>query len=379
MRSFVRRLGRPVKRALLKAGNKLKNIGAADPKVALVAVASKESAYIAEWVFHHMRFGFDPIVVLVNRCDDGTHEMVQNMSKTDSRVEVVNVDFLDGEVPLSNKMIQMDAYQFGLDHLRKNLAPTDYMVCLDIDEFWTPTDFKTSVVSYLKKWDRPKKVSFNWFLLTDEPHVFRPAFRASNLGEHNLHLKSGFQLGLPVVKTLPHHIVESGHSPVRLGTGQVVAPNRPHSPEMPKDFGTAFILHRKNRSEVEYLGLLARTNLERALEPFKANRRGYGWNGNFVKNTQEFRVAPAQLNAYYADLEAFLCAHDLKDLAHEGRKHMLDRHQDVLARFAALPAEEQEKWAHAFGNMDLAAMPAQLEKARQELAVFGGGIRPDGL
>jgi hypothetical protein len=36
-----------------------------DTKVALVAVASKESAYLADWVFHHLRFGFDPIVVLV--------------------------------------------------------------------------------------------------------------------------------------------------------------------------------------------------------------------------------------------------------------------------------------------------------------------------
>jgi hypothetical protein len=350
-----------------------------EPKVAIVAVASKESAYIAEWIFHHLRFGFDPIVVLVNRCDETTYEMVQKISKTDDRVRAINVDFLDGDLPLSNQTIQPDAYEFGLETLRQDLSPNSYMVCLDIDEFWTPTDFQTSISGYLENCDWPKKFSFNWFLLTDEPHVFRPPYRASNGGEHNVHLKAGFQLGLPVTKIFAHHVVETEKLPVRLGTGQDLAANMPRSTEVQQDFGDAFVLHRKNRSEVEYIGLLGRTNLELAEALFKANRKGFGWNGRFETHFQDFRVAPALLEAYYTDFEAFLSEHGLKDLAHAGREKMLDRHQAVLALYASLPADEKQKWAHAFEKLDLDSLPDKLEKARQELAVFGGGLRPEGL
>ena len=31
--------------------------------VALVATASNEQAHISEWIFHHLRFGFDPIFI----------------------------------------------------------------------------------------------------------------------------------------------------------------------------------------------------------------------------------------------------------------------------------------------------------------------------
>ena len=111
-----------------------------DAKAALIALASKEAAYVAEWIFHHLRFGFDPVVVLVNRCDDATQKIVSQIGQRDHRVQMINVDFLDKGEPYSNVKIQSDAYEFALETLRKELSPDSYMFCFDIDEFWTPKD-----------------------------------------------------------------------------------------------------------------------------------------------------------------------------------------------------------------------------------------------
>ena len=63
--------------------------------VALVAIASNEQAYLSEWIFHHLWFGFDPILVLVNRSDDATEAVLEQINILDSRIWIVNVDFLD--------------------------------------------------------------------------------------------------------------------------------------------------------------------------------------------------------------------------------------------------------------------------------------------
>ena len=41
-------------------------------KVKVVAIAKDEGAYIAEWIFHHLYFGFDAIDIYVNRTTDNT-------------------------------------------------------------------------------------------------------------------------------------------------------------------------------------------------------------------------------------------------------------------------------------------------------------------
>lgn len=316
-----------------------------DIKVALVAVASKEAAYIAEWVFHHLRFGFDPIVVLVNRSDDdATQKIVAQIGQFDSRVRVINVDFLDKGVPQSNKKIQPDAYGFGLDLLRKELAPDSYMVCLDIDEFWTSVDFRTIIQDYLRRNDMPPKCAFIWFLLTDEPHVFGPAFRQANTGKHGVHLKFGFQIGQPVKRIFAHRVEESNQLPVRLPSGTYLDASRSRASIPPENFGDAFIYHRLNRSVVEYVGLLGRTCLEAGELPFKVNRHGYKTRGKFDVSEQVFPIAIDRLNTYYDDLNAFLRRHDILEMIQDGRKTLLELSQTVIERFASLPPEDQETY-----------------------------------
>ena len=71
-------------------------------------------------VFHHLRFGFDPILVLVNRSDDATEAVLEQIHILDSRVWVVNVDFLDTKNRY-NKEMQLNAYSYAYKILQEHL------------------------------------------------------------------------------------------------------------------------------------------------------------------------------------------------------------------------------------------------------------------
>lgn len=44
-------------------------------KVKLVAIAKDEAAYLPDWIFHHLYFGFDSIDIYVNNTTDNTYDL----------------------------------------------------------------------------------------------------------------------------------------------------------------------------------------------------------------------------------------------------------------------------------------------------------------
>jgi hypothetical protein len=62
-----------------------------DLKVKLVAIAKDEAAYLPDWIFHHIYFGFDHISVYVNNTTDNTEKLKERLSLN------TQVSFLDGD------------------------------------------------------------------------------------------------------------------------------------------------------------------------------------------------------------------------------------------------------------------------------------------
>jgi len=320
--------------------------------VALVAIASNEQAYLSEWIFHHLWFGFDPILVLVNRSDDATEALLEQINILDSRIWIVNVDFLDVKNQYNSEM-QLNAYSYAYKILQEHLNANDYMFCFDIDEFWTPLDFQTTIHKYLLNRNYPPKCAFNWFCLNDDNNQFGPAFRQTNFGTHNKHLKSGFQFSESVNRIHAHHVSAPIPKPVLLGTGEILDRSLPKTSSPPKYFGEIFILHRINRSMIEYIASLGSIDLAEPYSIFKRNRHhGYNFSEQFKDNIDEFSINLDLLNEYYKEYEKFLLNHNLKKFIFNGRRHVLNKSLEVINKYNSLSLSEKNKWAKTFKGVD---------------------------
>ncbi|MEL7114743.1 MAG: glycosyltransferase family 2 protein, partial [Pseudomonadota bacterium] len=145
------------------------------PRVALVAAMKTEAAYLADWVHHHLYFGFDPIEIHVNRSDDGTEELARAIARVEPRLSVFNVDHFDRQFgPQAN--VQTLALREARHRLKRDLERADYLCFLDADEFWTPVDFRSSIQDVLGDADHPRIAAFNWFNRIGDHPAFGPPF-----------------------------------------------------------------------------------------------------------------------------------------------------------------------------------------------------------
>eukprot|EP01093_Parvamoeba_rugata_P014593 TRINITY_DN4773_c0_g2_i1.p2 TRINITY_DN4773_c0_g2~~TRINITY_DN4773_c0_g2_i1.p2 ORF type:complete len:142 (-),score=8.74 TRINITY_DN4773_c0_g2_i1:552-977(-) len=107
-----------------------------DYRVKLVAIAKDEAAYLPDWIFHHLRMGFDSIDIYINNTSDNT-EVISNKLK-----ELKDVRFIDGDRYFEQTSLapQILIYQKALRKCR--WEGYTHIVFLDIDEFWVSLDLK---------------------------------------------------------------------------------------------------------------------------------------------------------------------------------------------------------------------------------------------
>lgn len=329
--------------------------------VALVAAAKNEAAYIADWVFHHLHFGFSPIFVYVNRSTDGTEPILRRLAKQLPNLIVRNLDNLDHlDPPVSP---QRAAYKRGMDRLKQDQGPNDYTMFLDIDEFWTPADFTSTIQDVIAQADHPTSATFNWFQLTSDSYPFLPPFAAQMEGVHHSLLKTAFRSRMWVRgfnvygarPTLPRKIWNAAGQ-------EVLATEWFQTQSTPTSFGPAFITHRFYRSPLEYLAILDRGRSDFPDLAFKDNRYGYHDVVHAKHPVVPFAPADAALKDYEAQRLEFHDWFKLDKLQKQARKDVSVRARDVLARYHALDAEAQKKWKAQFRWLDLRDLARQAER-----------------
>ena len=144
-------------------------------RTALIAVAKDESAYIHEWIHHHLYFHFDYIYIGINRTSDKTEQLVQLISNGYPNVKFLPVDWIDQISIGPTHEMQRATYAYLTQVASKESDP-DYFMYLDIDEFWFSTRHD-SIADFILSKENFDIVSFHWLNQDAEREAFNPPFK----------------------------------------------------------------------------------------------------------------------------------------------------------------------------------------------------------
>lgn len=329
-------------------------------RASLIAVASNEAAYIAEWIFHHLYFGFGPIEILVNRSTDATEAIARAIAVHYPDVRVSNCDYFDASVqPV--KCIQYSAYGRARQRLRAELARDDYMMFLDIDEFWTPTDLASPVQEVLRNAGRPGLAAFNWLLINSDTKPFASTITSVLAGAHHTNLKMAFRARMAILARTPHGVVPLWPTPVWVASGAKMGWRRRYATlARPEAFGPAFIAHRYFRSQLEYLALLGRGRPKKRGLAFKDNRYGYHAGCKSGAHLATFEPPKRAWDTYCDAYARFRTKVGAEDYLSEAQETVRARARHVLATYLGMPPLERDMWRVPFRGLDLDALSRQL-------------------
>ena len=242
--------------------------------VKLVAVAKNESAYLLEWVFHHLYMGFSEIDIYYNGCNDNTLDLIPLLN--DFPVNFINADDIFSALTPAP---QVDIYRqsFRLHENRK----FDALMFLDIDEYWVPINFEDKIADVCNRIGKYETISFQWKNKLERHKPFAPALEKTIDVEPAKQIKTLYRSYLKPTRMNPHNVMDNGLNQ-KYEDGQILRTiNDQHSQCKIHDSAkNAFILHRKDRSEFEYIAMLLRgrpinTNSAQDELALKGNRHGF--------------------------------------------------------------------------------------------------------
>ena len=295
-------------------------------RVKIFAVAKDEAAYIPQWVHHHFYFGFSEIEIWLNNIEDNSVEVCEKLTK---HYEGFKFKLADEEFNycVENALhFQRESYdKIFKKELKENRF--SHILFIDLDEFWTPKDFKTNIQDYLEKYPGKDSIAFSWYF--DEASYcnapFSRTFERQQLLFRDRHVKSIVKVSDSVNSVSIHnHNVDNGNYILSNGTKFDVLDTETASGSLiPKeqfvqvrcDLDEVFIYHTIFKSQLEYVSSLLRGNKQALLKSddtkatdlslFKKNRFGYQNSGK--KIVFEIEQNLVLYNESYNDLLEFGC------------------------------------------------------------------------
>ncbi|WP_170145538.1 glycosyltransferase family 2 protein [Salinimonas sediminis] len=297
-------------------------------KIKLVAVARDESAYLPEWISHHLHFGFDEIEIHINRTSDNTLAIIKRYASLEN-VNIIDADDFFKDYPGNP---QVGTYKKAFATAAKD--GFSHLCFLDIDEFWVPKDLVTSVKQCLIEFSLPDVVSFEWCNKYEPDNLFGPAVERSFQVERVPQVKSIIDARAPSYRVNPHTIVNK-YLTYKLADGtRFTHPtegfSRVGEDQLNKPIKPYFILHRYYRSSKEYVSLLGkgRPNFpDQGVTQVKSNRRGYLIGSDVETVTFDSTAYENYRNAVDQSINKYT---DQAELAHS-RKTVLARYHRVLS------------------------------------------------
>jgi len=257
-------------------------------KVKLAAIAKNEAAYIPQWVYHHLFFGFDCIEIWVNDTTDNSIDIISKIStklSTDKIRHRVADDLLQ-KCKATGKNFQIEAYS----EIFKNAKQEGFthIFFLDIDELWTPIDFSKSIKEVLLESTNVDAISFQWMIdipdlnRSDFERPFNPPCKLTK----DRHVKTITKISDKVKEIQVHNtVIEEGVYKLSDGSLFLETEKDQHSRSKvslerfnsTRDIlESSFILHLVHKSQREYLASLLRGRQHVNNDHiFKNNRWGY--------------------------------------------------------------------------------------------------------
>lgn len=314
-------------------------------KVKLCAIARNEGAYIGDWVFHHLWFGFDAIEIWTNGRDDGSSEILDRISGVNPRVLGVDAEGLRSTCAAEGKYFQYEAYAQMADEAVKQ--GFTHAAFLDLDEYWVPRDFAARIHEFLPSQRRVNVVSFPWALdiARDDREPFDALFGNAVRVQLDPHVKSVVRLDGRVVQIRPHTARTRGGRRLLVRDPFAVEDRRGQQwgsfvdPETFvaswEDVPEAFVLHAVNRSQIEYV-----SSLDKAFErtpdepPYRTNREGFGARARPILTVDFPQAAVAK---YRSEAALFWSSIGAEEHLQRARRAVIQRSEDLLDAVCADP------------------------------------------
>lgn len=319
-----------------------------EKKVKLVAVAKDEAAYLPEWIHHHLYFGFDEIEVYVNRSSDNSIPLLSKISQEHDEVKFTTADWVDLCPEAAKSHIQQIVYSLALHKAKED--GFDYIMFIDVDEFYMPKDMVTGIKSKLLQLDYPDSISFQWFNEKGQDKPFSVLPASINGFRHKL-IKSIVATNAPI-DSMSLHLPRFKKGKKLLSDGSKFIPAKGHheqlDPRLSQQRDT-MIVHRMFRSPLEYVSLLSRGRPSKTRLTIKTNRFGYN-----VDNAEyeDFTVDVEKYEAYQLSLQRFI---DKCGLASElliAQQFVKSRYHQTIKSISNIPINASKEATRAFRNCD---------------------------
>ncbi|KPY85498.1 glycosyltransferase family 2 protein [Pseudomonas syringae pv. tagetis] len=320
-------------------------------KVKLAAIAKDEGAYIPQWIYHHLSFGFDEIEIWLNNTVDVSETMLTALVEHygSDVIKFRNADVflkqcLEEDLPFQQRAYSKIYFETLLE------STCSHIIFLDLDEFWTPRNFKTSIKDYILESASFDAISFQWAI--DSPdrlrHVFSPPFSNINIVQKNRHLKTLVKITTQMEELSIHnHLIYEG---LYLLDNKIVFSEDDEETQKkslaPLTFfeetkaslnDDAFILHQINRSSIEYMSSLLRGRGHKNDDNiFKVNRAGYLADLDSGPGIP-FKIDARLLENYDSGFEDFLHNTGIRTLLSEARQFIFERFYKAVALIRSNP------------------------------------------
>lgn len=320
--------------------------------VTLVAVAKDEGAYISEWIYHHLRFGFNNIEVYTNNITDNTNRILSEISKKHP-VKKICADFVFSSI--SNEYQSMI---YGIAFEKAKLTGDDYVMFLDIDEFWTPSDLSTSIQEYLAIHNTPDIMSFPWAMKIDLEE-FSPPFESKTHFRLTPRVKTILKTSVEITKMYPHGVISPSSKSI-LPCGKLHARQGEYKLDMSfvySDLPSAFINHRYCRSEMEYISMLGRgrigeQNIKNKAETdrFNSNRVGFM---SATGHESTLTISNTILELYFKGYDDYLNSMEISQKILNAKQFVRNRYHRVIAQLNDIKDSELTLYKAALYNISL--------------------------
>ncbi|GAB5380420.1 MAG: hypothetical protein Alis3KO_25600 [Aliiglaciecola sp.] len=311
--------------AVFNAINTLKNRGGA--KIKLVGIAKDEAAYIPDWVHHHLYFGVAQVEIWINNTNDNSAEIISDLRLGD-RLKVKQGDVFFRQTTASP---QTSTYLHAFRKARRE--GFSHVLFLDLDEFWVPRDFSTKINNYISDYQFDI-MGFEWSHKVDDEIPFNSPFRAEWQGLRVPQVKVLVSTKANVKRMNAHNVLDEKYDYVLADGAEFKKCSKSFSSvnpeELSKPIKGAFIMHRSNRSQLEYVAGLSRGNpvqpRKKKSTIFKDNRSGY----LLTENSTTYRIPTEAFERYEASREQFYRDFVNIDKFELAKRYVVDQKDGVI-------------------------------------------------
>ncbi|KGK24415.1 glycosyltransferase family 2 protein [Pseudomonas plecoglossicida] len=319
-----------------------------DIRIKVSAIAKDEAAYLPEWIFHHIHFGFDHLEILINRTKDNSLDILRKIKNRYNNVSYKNFDWLDLCPDTVQRSIQYVAYADAYE--RAKLEGYTHILFIDIDEFWTPLDFDLSIKQFLRSNDIDASYSFHWNCELGLAKEFSSLEKTLTYFPND-HVKTLINLNAPIQQIKIHAPLFSQEAKHLLADGSKFSSRDSQGQFSDSDFYKnceipAFVIHRMYRSEMEYVSSLLRGNpnsKENIGSLFKDNRHGFKTTSTTLAEID----FPTEIhNTYLERYQSFVSECDIAQELAIAQSYVRQRAQQAIygaAELLALDPKRAEK------------------------------------